>query len=109
MATNLATLLKPDIFRCKKKGDNEQLLQDFQQYRAKMETFFMAAQAVAEHTGDVPGREAEGHRICSSCKQEMALVVILGGDEMDKLFKHVGGVEEQDTYVQAMHNRAGHK
>ena len=103
MATNLATLLKPDIFRCKKKGDNEQLLQDFQQYRAKMETFFMAAQAVAEHTGDVPGREAEGHRICSSCKQEKALVVILGGDEMDKLFKHVGGVEEQDTYVQAMH------
>ena len=62
----------------------------------------MAAQVVAEHTGDKPGREEDGHLVCPSCKQEKAIVVMLGVDEMDKLFKHVGVVGMGDTYVQAM-------
>ena len=30
------------------------------------------------------------------------MVIMLGGEEMDKLFVHVGEVGEEDSYVQAM-------
>ena len=52
----LANLLRPEPFKCKKKGDSEQLLQDFKEYRSKMELFFTAAQAVEAHTQDPAGR-----------------------------------------------------
>ena len=102
MAMGLANLLKPEPFRCKKKGDSEQLLQDFKTYRSKMELFFTAAQAVGAHTGEPAGREAEGHTVCPSCRQEKAMVVMLGGEEMNKLFEHVGKVIDEDTYIGAM-------
>ena len=59
MAMGLANLLRPEPFKCKKKGDSEQLLQDFKEYRSKMELFFTAAKA---------GRSAQGHTVCSSCR-----------------------------------------
>ena len=55
MAMGLANLLRPEPFKCKKKGDSEQLLQDFKEYRSKMELFFTAAQAVETHTGTRQG------------------------------------------------------
>ena len=61
MAMGLANLLRPEPFKLKKKGDSEQLLQDFKSYREKMELFFTAAQAVGAHTGEQAGREAQGH------------------------------------------------
>jgi hypothetical protein len=44
-----------------------------------MELFFIAAQAVETHKGDLAGRSAVGHTMCTSCKQEKAMVVMLGG------------------------------
>ena len=102
MAMGLANLLRPEPFKCKKKGDSEQLLQDFKQYRDKMELFFTAAKAVEAHTGDPTGREDAAHIVCSSCTQEKAMVVMLGGDDMKKLFEHVGAVAAGYSYVKAM-------
>jgi hypothetical protein len=62
MAMGLANLLWPEPFKCKRKGDSEQLLQDFKQYRSKMELFFTAAQAVEAHTGTPAGRSRRGNR-----------------------------------------------
>ena len=83
MAMGLANLLRPEPFKCKKKGDSEQLLQDFKSYRNKMELFFTAAQAVVAHTGEPAGREERTHTVCPSCRQEKAMIVMLrgGGDE----------------------------
>ena len=79
MAMGLANLLRPEPFKCKKKGDSEQLLQDFKQYRSKMELFFTGAQAVEAHTGDPAGRSEVGHTVCTSCRQEKALFIFLMG------------------------------
>ena len=102
MAMGLANLLRLEPFKCKKKGDSEQLLQDFKAYRRKMELFFTAAQAMGVHTGDPAGREEAEHTVCASCRQEKAMIVMLGGEEMHKLFEHVGKVTETDTYISAM-------
>ena len=61
MAMGLANLLRPEPFKCKKKGDSEQLLQDFKEYRSKMELFFTAAQTVEAHTQDPAGRTQSVH------------------------------------------------
>ena len=103
MAMGLANLLRPEPFKCKKKGDSEQLLQDFKEYRSKMELFFTAAKAVEVHSGNPAGRSAQGHAVCTSCMQEKAMVVMLGGEEMHKQFQHVGKVLGEDTYIVAMH------
>ena len=42
-------------------GDSEQLLQDFKEYRSKMELFFTAAQTVEAHTQDPAGRTQSVH------------------------------------------------
>ena len=102
MAMGLANLLRPEPFKCKRKGDSEQLMQDFIEYRDKMEMFYTAAQVVGEHTGAQAGRSHEAHAACNSCKQEKAMVVMLGGEEMKKLFEHVGGVNAADSYTKAM-------
>ena len=36
------------------------------------------------------------------CRQEKAMTVMLGGEEMNKLFEHVGAVTDGDSYVKAM-------
>ena len=56
----MATL---EPFKCKRKGDSEQLLQDFIQYTEKMEPFFTVAHVVAEHTGDPAGRNDVAHTV----------------------------------------------
>ena len=53
-------------------------LQDFKQYRRKMELFFTAAQPVAAHTGAKADRTSDQHNLCKSCKQEKTMVVIFG-------------------------------
>ena len=70
MAMELATQLRPEPFKCKRKGDSEQLMQDFIKYRDRMEMFFTAAQVVEAHTDDAAGRSDEAHTACNSCKQK---------------------------------------
>ena len=102
MAMGLAYLHRSEPVKCKQMGDTEQLMQDFIQYRDKMELIFTTAQVVGAHTGDPAGRSYEAHTVCNSCKQEKAMVVMLGGEEMKKLFEHVGGVTPADSYIKAM-------
>ena len=68
-----------------------------------MELSFTAAKAVEVHSGNPAGRSAQGHAVCTSCMQEKAMVVMLGGEEMHKQFQHVGKVLGEDTYIVAMH------
>ena len=102
MATGVANLKRPDPFLCKRKGDSEQLLQDFKQYRAELELFLTAAETVDRHMGEPAERGNAGHTVCTRCQQEKAIIVILGGEEMNELFEHVGVVTDEDSYVRAM-------
>ena len=43
MVMGLANLLRPEPFKCKRRGYSEQLLQYFTQYKEKMELFFTMA------------------------------------------------------------------
>ena len=95
-------LWRPEPFLCKRKGDSEQLLQDFKQYRAELELFLTAAETVDKHMGDPAGRGEAGHTVCTTCKQEKAIIVLLGGEEMSELFERVGYVTDEDSYVGAM-------
>ena len=99
---SLALLMKPPEFNCKKKGNSEQLLQDFISYKKKMDRFLGGSKAVKAHIGDQADPVHDDHVVCPSCEQEKSLILCFGGDEMERLFEHVGKVEESDTYAKAM-------
>ena len=90
-------MMKPTEFKCKKKGNSEQLLQDFISYKKKMQRFFKGSKAVKAHTGVQADASHADHRCCPSCEQEKALILNFGGDEMERLFDHVGVVLDADT------------
>ena len=102
MAETLAMAMRPAPFKCKKKGDQEQMLQDFNIYRKKISRYLVASKVVIAHTGVQPDSLHAAHVVCDSCKQEKAIMLMLGGDEMEKLFDHVGKVLEDDTFKQAL-------
>ena len=102
MADSLAVAMKPAPFKTKKKGDQEQLLQDFAIYRRKIARYLVASKVVIAHTGDQPDSNQANHVVCDSCRQEKAIMLMLGGDEMEKLFDHVGKVAEDDTFKKAL-------
>ena len=86
----MAMLLKPGPFKVKVKGDPEQLLQDFAEYMEVMDKFVTATVALGNHT--------EGHQDCATCTRAKVMVTLIGGKEMDSLFRHVGKVTEADNY-----------
>ena len=90
----LMTLLKPPPLKCKKVGDQEQLLQDFMLYRKTLLEFFQATDAAGQHEHD--------HINCGACKKAKSIVKLVGGVEMVKLFEHVGKVGDADSYEVAM-------
>ena len=91
----LAMLLKPAPFRVGKKGDPEQTLQDFVDYIELFGQFLTATNANTGHT--------DQHAQCSTCVKCKAMLVLIGGKEIDSLFKHVGKVLQGDSYDQAIH------
>ena len=100
---SLALMMKPQEFKCKKKGNSEQLLQDFLLYNKKMERFLKGCKIVPAHTGDgANDPRSDAHAACDSCEQEKALLLHFGGDEMERLFEHVGGVVAADNYGKAV-------
>ena len=74
--------LRLEPFKCEWKEDSEQLIQDFTQYNEKMELFFTVVQVAGAHTGEPPVRHDKAKTECNSCKQEKAMMVMLGGEEM---------------------------
>ena len=87
-------LLKPGSFKIKNKGDTEQLLQDCKEYVELMDKFFMATGALGNHTG--------GHQDCGVYRKAKSMLTLIGGREIDSLYKHVGKVEEGNSYEQAI-------
>ena len=90
----LFNLLKPAPFKSVKVGDSETLLQDFEDYVEVMKNFFSTTGAAGEHT-DV-------HEACGACTKEKAMMNLIGGKEIDRLFKHTGLVLVGDTYTAAI-------
>ena len=90
----LFTLLKPAQFKSVRDGDPETLLQDFEDYVEEMQKFFTTTGAAGEHAVD--------HVDCGACKKEKAMMTLIGGKEMDRLFKHTGLVAVGDTYTAAI-------
>ena len=91
---SLAVLLKPTPFKVKKKGDPEQLFQDFVEYMELFEQFITATNADGDHADD--------HVNCSACIKQKAMLILIGGKEVDNVFKHVGMVVKEDTFQQAI-------
>ena len=67
----MAMLLKPVPFKVKKKGDPEQLLQDFVEYMELFEQFITATNVAGEHT--------DRHLACQACTKSKAMLVLIGG------------------------------
>ena len=87
-------LLKPAPFKVSKKGDPEQTLQDFLDYIELFAQFLTVTSADTGHTQD--------HAQCATCVKCKAMLVLIGGKEIDSLFKHVGKVVQGDSYEQAL-------
>ena len=90
----LFNLLKPAQFKSVRDGDPETLLQDFEDYVEVMQKFFTTTGAAGVHAAD--------HTDCGACIKEKAMMTLIGGKEMDGLFKHTGIVVEADTYEAAI-------
>ena len=69
------------------------------EYMEMMQKFFTTTGAAGNHT-DVCAN-------CGSCINEKAMMVLIGGKEMDKLFKHTGLVVEEDD-MEIIVNRVKH-
>ena len=91
---DLFNLLRPAQFKLVRDGDPETLLQDFEDYVEVMEKFFTTTGAAGVH--------ADNHTDCEACKKEKAMMTLIGGKEMDGLFKHTGIVVKEDTYTAAI-------
>ena len=93
----LFTLLKPAPFKSVKDGDPEALLQDFEEYVEVMKKFFTTTGAAGAHINP-----HENYENCGACLKEKAMMTLIGGKEMDGLFKHTGMVVEADSYKNAI-------
>ena len=87
-------LLKPGPFLIRAAGDPEQTLQDFVKYVARFKKFLLATGVEGEHTAE--------HADCGACRKAKATLELVGGDEMTRLFEHVGLVVDADTLDQAI-------
>ena len=69
-------------------------MQDFEEYVEVMGKFLTTTSAAGDHSVN--------HATCGACKKEKAMITLIGGKEMDSLFKHVGKVVEGDKYEEAV-------
>ena len=65
--------------------------QEWSEYVERFKKFLKAVPgALPQHT--------VGHADCGGCVQAKVMLELLGGKEVDYLFKHVGNIEEDDTW-----------
>ena len=91
----LCNLLRPGPFKSVKDGDPEALLQDFEEYVEVMQKFFTITGAAGDHVNPHSAN-------CGACLKEKAMMTLIGGKEMNALFKHTGLVRDADTYMNAI-------
>ena len=92
--TEMMLLLKPGPFHSRIAGDPEPLFQDFTKYIANFEEFLIATGAAGKHVA--------AHANCTACTKAKATLRLIGGDEMKRLFDHVGEVTNADIFEQAI-------
>ena len=87
--------LKPGPFMIKEKGDPEVLFYEFKKYADNFKEFLVVTKTGANHS--------ENHVApCKGCKISKSCIWMMGGEEMKMLFEHVGRVEEDDTFTDAL-------
>ena len=88
---SLALLFKPDNFRVTDRTDPELYFQEWSEYVERFKKFLKAVPgALPEHSAD--------HANCGGCSRAKVMLELLGGKEVEYLFKHVGIIEDEDTW-----------
>ena len=84
--------VSPGLFKSKD-AEPESTLELFSDYCEAMQRVFRLRSRLHPATGD---------KIEFDDAEKKYLIIVEGGDDMQKLFKHVGQIVEQDTYVQVV-------
>ena len=96
MVTNnmdMTMLLKLSPLMVKRKGNPEQLSQDWEEYIYTFNVFLDATGTKPAHTNpEVPDTP------CLACKKTRNLMILIGSTEVKTLFDHVGNVTETHTW-----------
>ena len=91
----LAMMFKPDSFQPTSKEDPELYLQEWTEYVERFNKFLKAVPgATPQHT--------QLHADCEGCVRAKVMLELLGGKEVEYLYKHVGAVEEEDTWDETL-------
>ena len=91
----LALLFKPDNFVVTDRNDPELYLQEWLEYVERFRKFLKAV------PGALP-QHSDGHADCQGCVRAKVMLELLGGKEVEYLYKHVGVVLEEDTWDQTL-------
>ena len=92
----MLSLFKPKAFKIKKEGDPDHLLREFEDYLETFGRFVRVSKMGEEHTN---GHVAEaGGGTCKGCVASKDILLMIGGKEMERLFKHTGMVLDTDTF-----------
>ena len=87
----LAMMFKPDAFTVTDRNDPELYLQEWNEYVERFGKFLKVVPgAVPAHT--------DQHADCNGCSRSKVMLELLGGKEVDYLFKHVGNIQDKDTF-----------
>ena len=80
----------------KRKGDPEQLSQDWEEYVYTFNVFLEATGTIPAHTDPEVLNTP-----CVACKKMMNLMILIGGMEV-KTFNHIGNITETDTWPRTL-------
>ena len=87
-------LLKPAPFKITKVGDPEQTLLDWTKYIKTFRRFLRVSKVSGTHTED--------HSSCEGCETEKDVLLMVGQDDVEMLWKHVGKVADEDSFETAL-------
>ena len=88
---SLALMFKPKPFAVTDRNDPELYLQEWLEYVKRYGKFLQAV------PGALPQHE-DGHVNCGGCARAKVMLELLGGKEVEYLYKHVGCVQDEDTW-----------
>ena len=89
--------LKPETFVVSKAGDPDALLHDYTVYIRRFDQFLKVTRNDSDHVAGANNL----HVGCETCKSQMGLLRMVGGEAMEELIDYTVKVEEEEGYVQA--------
>ena len=87
----LALMFKPEPFKVSDRNDPELYYQEWMEYVDRFKKFLKAV------PGAIP-RHTDLHVDCDSCVRAKVMLELLGGKEVEYLYKHVSVIEKEDTW-----------